>query len=276
MEFASALWDLQVGQRDVYEALWASTMPLVGGSEQLLFVLWLGLCHSVPVYALNLMYSLFTRLAPGASERWRFLPGKRADRRLVAKAIAYVTAFHLLAPVAAYAMYPSAVRHMGGSAALFDAAGVPGLGKLLFQVVVCYVCTDCTFYWGHRALHVPALYTRIHKQHHEFNVSIGFAAQYAHPVELVVGNVVPVLFGYVLFRMHFAVWCVWTAVALAGTTAAHSGLWYPGSTTGFHDWHHSANIGNYGSLPFWDWLCGTDRGWKKRQAELGRRFTATK
>jgi sterol desaturase/sphingolipid hydroxylase (fatty acid hydroxylase superfamily) len=272
MEYLGAAWDLEVGQRAVYERLWAASLPRVDGNLRLLFVLWLALSHSAPVYGLNLLYTAFTRLAPAASERWRFLPGKRASGRLVLKAFVYVTAFHVAAPFIAYAMYPAAIRRMGSEDALFAPSAVPGLGKLAFQLLVCYLCTDATFYWGHRALHVPALYKLIHKQHHEFNVSVGFAAQYAHPLELVLGNVVPVLFGFVAFRMHFVVWCLWTAIALLGTTAAHSGLWYPGATKGFHDWHHSANIGNYGSLPLWDWLCGTDRGWARRRAELAKRF----
>ena len=35
---------------------------------------------------------------------------------------------------------------------------------------------DFFFYWGHRLMHLPYLYKRIHKQHHEFKNPVSMAA----------------------------------------------------------------------------------------------------
>lgn len=270
MDFFSQLWNLQVGQQELYDSLWSATTAHV--DVRVAFTLWLGLAHGLPVVLLNAMYTAISRLAPEASEPWRFLPGKRADPALVRRAYWYVATHHVVSVFVAYYIYYPFVMWYTGPTMFTDP--LPGLVKLVCQIGVCYVFTDLLFYWGHRALHTPLLYKRIHKQHHEFTVSCGIAAQYAHPVELIMGNVVPVMFAMVAFRMHFAVWTLWLAIALAGTTVGHSGFWYPSAKTGFHDWHHSANIGNYGSLPFWDWFCSTDRRWAARAAELRARFDA--
>ncbi len=55
-------------------------------------------------------------------------------------------------------------------------------------MVGCQVFLEASFYWVHRALHHPALYKQIHKQHHEYKGTIGFATEYATPAEQVRGK----------------------------------------------------------------------------------------
>jgi len=45
------------------------------------------------------------------------------------------------------------------------------------------IVEDTTFYWGHRILHYPTLYSLFHKKHHLFKTTICYAAFYAHPIE---------------------------------------------------------------------------------------------
>lgn len=76
-----------------------------------------------------------------------------------------------------------------------DYDSLPGTLELIWQISFCMVCEDTCFYWGHRLLHHPKLYSKIHKKHHEFYSTVSFAAEYAHPLEFCLTNVLPSFVG---------------------------------------------------------------------------------
>jgi methylsterol monooxygenase len=145
--------------------------------------------------------------------------------------------------------------------------------KMLF----CLVCEDTWHYWAHRAFHVPSLYGRIHKLHHQFNVPFGMAAEYAHPLETIglgVGFFIPLPF---VCNHLFVFWC-WLAVRMVQTIDAHQGFYFPWFNplyllpfyggVRFHDFHHEKFTVNYAStFTFWDWVCGTDGEYWKLEDE---------
>ena len=53
-------------------------------------------------------------------------------------------------------------------------------------------------------IHHPKLYW-IHKKHHEYHVTITLAAQYAHPIEQLLANTVPVGLAYKLLARVYPV-----------------------------------------------------------------------
>ena len=133
---------------------------------------------------------------------------------------------------------------------------------------------DFAFYWAHRALHHPLLYARIHKQHHQFVASIGFAAEYATPLEGLLANTIPTLLGCFIFGSHFFTILVYFILRIWETVESHSGYDFPWSVWSLFDWqggaaahdfHHSHNIGNFGGVcfSFWDSLMGTNVAYLK-------------
>lgn len=82
----------------------------------------------------------------------------------------------------------------------------PSWGTVAYQVALFFVLEDAWHYWAHRCvLHhypvfqvfdvgfthrtmhrIPVLYKRIHKLHHEFSAPFGLAAEYAHPIEILI------------------------------------------------------------------------------------------
>jgi sterol desaturase/sphingolipid hydroxylase (fatty acid hydroxylase superfamily) len=111
----------------------------------------------------------------------------------------------------------------------------------------------------------------IHKQHHEFKVTVGIASEYAHPLEFVFGNILPMNLGSMIlgFNVHAFTYAFWICEKIFRTTEDHSGYQFPWSPTMFlsfiknsaehHNFHHLKFKGNYGGyFNFWDWICGTN------------------
>lgn len=104
-----------------------------------------------------------------------------------------------------------------------DMQSLPHWHTTLWQVAVCMLVSDTCSYWAHRALHHRLVYRYVHKQHHAFTQSVGIASEYTHPVEYVLGNMLPFIVGPLLLRAHLytvAVWYVWT---IGEAVDGHSG-----------------------------------------------------
>eukprot|EP00906_Rhabdomonas_costata_P030158 RCo042583 len=140
-----------------------------------------------------------------------------------------------------------------------------------FHFVVAQQSNDLLLYIFHRALHdIPGLYHRYHKLHHTYVGTVGFAAEFAHPVEQVFANYLPSM-GYCFVysgNMDVSIFFVWLGWRLWQTYEAHSGYDFSESPPGrigllhgerarFHDWHHSDNRGNYGNNFIFDYFLGT-------------------
>lgn len=145
---------------------------------------------------------------------------------------------------------------------------IPSWQTFVRDFTVSNILNDFMFYWAHRILHHKLLYKRFHKQHHMFNVSIGLASEYAHPVEDIFANLIPTLAGCLLLGSHASIVWSWLTLRMVQTIDTHSGYsfewspfnlihWYSGSRR--HDFHHSHNQGCYGAGRLWDSLMGTDK-----------------
>lgn len=137
------------------------------------------------------------------------------------------------------------------------------------------IIEDALFYWTHRLLHTPFLYRHFHKLHHRFKQPIALAAEFAHPVEYVLSNSIPLFVGPMLLKCHVYTFWFYLCIRLTEALDAHSGYdlpfmpfryfpFRPGAQV--HDYHHSHNTGNFGAFfTFWDKLCGTDCSYKAFQ-----------
>jgi len=145
--------------------------------------------------------------------------------------------------------------------------GLTVLG-FLWEFLLFNVTCETTLYWTHRLFHSRLLYKRFHKLHHNYVTPIALASEYAHPVEILWIEFLPVVWGIIIFGGHVASLWLWAAFRVSESTISHSGYCFPidpcslipfHGGTQMHDYHHSHNLGCYGVYIYWDWLMGTDK-----------------
>jgi sterol desaturase/sphingolipid hydroxylase (fatty acid hydroxylase superfamily) len=62
----------------------------------------------------------------------------------------------------------------------FDAE-LPSSWETRKDLFICIMAREVLFYYIHRAMHHPSLYTKIHKKHHRFTAPVALAAQCVEP-----------------------------------------------------------------------------------------------
>lgn len=153
----------------------------------------------------------------------------------------------------------------------FRVETIPGPFKLLCSVVFCMMCEDFTFHCSHRFLHWKKIYPYIHKVHHEYVNVCSLASEHAHPLEYIVGNMLPVFMGPIILGKHCHIisFFAWGTVRLTETKDSHSGYEFSFSpfrlipfsaNSMYHEFHHSRNVGNYSTFfSIWDTVFGCNK-----------------
>jgi methylsterol monooxygenase/4-alpha-methyl-delta7-sterol-4alpha-methyl oxidase len=235
------------------------------GNDRLFVAFLFSLAHTVPVafFQSFLMFIGHMKLFQECLSQ----PNAPTDPELSKKCWFHATIAHFLVmPFFLWLIYPYLVDSY-----TLGVDTVPDFVTMCKHLLVCIVVEDFFFYWGHRTLHHPLLYKRFHKKHHEFKTlsNMCIAAEYTHPVETVLGNVIPVLLGPMIVCPHLLVGSLWVVIRMLKTCDAHSGYAFAWSPFGLcmplnpaerHDFHHEKGLGSYGSFfLIWDTVCRTDQ-----------------
>jgi sterol desaturase/sphingolipid hydroxylase (fatty acid hydroxylase superfamily) len=261
----------------VLRASWPQLMHLVGGSAFGAMVWGSQLVHALVWLAANGLYAAVYAARPAAMEAykvstrewpWEGQPNEVAafwarTRRSLAQIVFnnVVLALPLAAASATLSPRPNSI----------SADAWPSHATFAWQLALFVLVEDFGFYWTHRALHTwPPLYRRVHSQHHQYRETVSWAAEDAHPVEYLLGVLLPFFAGPLLVRPHMAVMYAWVVLRVWITHERHSGFAHPASMWRLlpcigggreqdHELHHAlVNKGNYGSsFAFWDSVAGT-------------------
>eukprot|EP01108_Squamamoeba_japonica_P008307 TRINITY_DN733_c0_g1_i1.p2 TRINITY_DN733_c0_g1~~TRINITY_DN733_c0_g1_i1.p2 ORF type:complete len:212 (+),score=42.11 TRINITY_DN733_c0_g1_i1:62-637(+) len=141
---------------------------------------------------------------------------------------------------------------------IFD-VDLPTLPVFLAQLFAVVMIEEVMFYYSHRALHQPPFYKMIHKQHHEWTAPMAWEAIYAHPLEHILSNILPIYTGVFIVKMHPVCGLAWNMLALHSTLCSHSGLHMPlMASPEEHDYHHATFNENFGVIGLLDQLHGTN------------------
>jgi len=141
---------------------------------------------------------------------------------------------------------------------------LPPYTERAWMLLAHLIVNEVLFFYAHWALHHPILYKYIHCVHHEFTAPFALAAIHAHPIELVIADLIPFTAGFVLFRPNFFFTYMWIFGACLGTQTHHSGYrlpWIAGfdEQPEFHDFHHQRFNCCYGNVGWFDMLHGTSK-----------------
>jgi len=233
--------------------------------EQGWFVLSITAVHTILYVTINGFFHCAT--ARGWFERYRIerKESQLPTRDLLLKTWSEAAVGQLFfGPVALwFGVYPLA-KYMGMPSIYSE---LPSPLILYKSFVLCRLVNDWGFYWSHRIAHCKALYRHVHKQHHTYTGTIGFAAEYANPVEQIMSNQGPTMGAALFGGLHHWIWLVWLVERLEQTYEGHSGYAFVGTqlhklgltnadAACYHDFHHTGNSGNFG-VEYLDYFCGT-------------------
>lgn len=234
--------------------------------DRIQFILLAFGAHEIPFFAYAGLEHLLTKFK--IWQHRKILPTKTPPESLVSQSYRKVFVSHFVFQWItlwfAYDLFLN-VLHMSPLS-----SPLPVWTTIAAQFCVFMIVCDTLLYWVHRTVHLPFLYATIHKQHHEYKVTIPVASEYFSLVEEIATGFIPTIAGPALVTyitgMHTGVLLMWIFFRVCESSDAHCGYDLPmcifqlGRPADRHDFHHSKNMGNFGAFfMFWDYVCGTDK-----------------
>lgn len=213
----------------------------------------------------SVFYIWLDSLFPAYSQRHKIQPAPKQPTRQEIRYCFRVVAQNQLLTTGLHLLQLVLVNKTGVQASSYRIeASLPALPELARDIILCLLLREAFFYYSHRLFHHPYFYVRIHKKHHRFTAPIALAAQFAHPIEQIFANALPISVPPQIVGSHVVTFWVFLAWELFNTATVHSGYDFFRNKAKMHDLHHEKFNLNYGSIGLLDWVHGTDELKKRR------------
>ncbi|KAH8386380.1 hypothetical protein KR093_000120 [Drosophila rubida] len=266
---------------DVLQARWVALLDVIGDDPMRLWVLG----TTTVVFCVYWLYAaIFTLMditnRPRFLRKYKIQPGQNEPVHLgrlwqaIKVVLINLTVVNL---VTIWLLFELVLTHYNSH----DIRELPSFGRVVRDFVVLVVLEEFMFYYAHRLLHHKAIYKYVHKKHHEWTAPIAAITLYAHPVEHVVANLLPVGVSLSLLGSHVTVAWGMITLAVINSMSDHTGYSFPWSagSVRFHDYHHAKFNYNYGVMGWLDKLHGTYRApyeQKQQQKQQQKQRVAAK
>ncbi|XP_025056787.1 fatty acid hydroxylase domain-containing protein 2 [Alligator sinensis] len=268
----SAVWARQKSWEPAdhfWQTQWQKVYRLFGGNEQAIYFSGTLLVPFLVFWCVNGVYMVADVTGkPNFITRYRIQLGKNdpVDTKKLLQAVRTVLFNLFFISVPLVVLTFPIVKWWGDPCR----EELPTFRWVLIELLIFGLVEEILFYYSHRLFHHPLLYKHIHKKHHEWTAPVSVVALYSHPVEHLLSNTLPVLFGPILLRSHITSTMLWVCIALAVTSISHCGYHLPFlPSPEFHDFHHLKFNQCYGVVGILDYLHGTDTLFKQSQACKG-------
>jgi methylsterol monooxygenase len=256
---------------DLWQLLWDRIFDLFGGDPRSMGTTGTSIVTIGSYWIYNLLFIIFDLgFGPQWVKRYKVQDTEKLDPKRMLKALPRILFNQLVMGTLMIVIGYQLSKWRGCS---FERE-LPTFNRVIVELLICVVVEELLFYYSHRLLHHPRIYKHVHKIHHEWTAPIGIVSVYAHPLEHVISNMVPLLVGPLLCGSHIATTWLWYTLALFSTTIHHCGYHFPLlPSPEFHDFHHLKFTQNYGVLGVLDRFHGTDNQFRSSKA-YDRHFLA--
>lgn len=211
------------------------------------------------------IYVLIDWISPQFSQRHKIQSAKRQPNKNEILEAARVAATNTLLSIVVYTITVILEEIGICRSSISLSPRLPSCSTIIIQLLISAIMRDVMFYYAHRAFHSRFLYSRIHKFHHKYTAPISYSSQYAHPIEHIIANMLPIALPSMILHTHIIVQWLFIAIESAETATVHSGYNFFGGMATFHDAHHERFNFNFGVLGIMDVLHNTR--WKLPRAK---------